>query len=136
MAHLGGIDADLRQRERGDALALGSDDSLEVGVAGLVDLVRHRHDCGQGASTVSECVSASRRAVTRPPSTSSAEANVTCGKPQPLGELRRHEGGFAVGGRHAGEDQVHRAVRAKVADRCRERQGRRGRVRTGQRVVA
>ena len=51
----------------------------------------------------------------RPPSTSREDAKVTW-KPEALGELGRHERRFAVGGGHAGQDQVHRAVRADVAD--------------------
>src|SRR6476620_1811865 len=43
-AHLGGVHADVGQGQRGDALALGGDDALEVGVPGFVDLVRDGDD--------------------------------------------------------------------------------------------
>ena len=88
------------------------------------------------ASTVSACESPSRRAVSLPPSSSSEARERDLRQVEALRELGRDQGRFAVGGGHAGDDEVCGGVRAEVADGCGQGQGGGGGVGPGQRVVA
>ncbi len=109
---------------------------LKLGYRGSLIWSVTETTAGSGASMVSEWESPSRRARELAAVELQRRREGHLRKTQALGQLCRDQGGLAVGGGHAGDDQVRGGLRAEVPDRRGQCQRRCCGVRAGQGVVA